>query len=83
MFAPRSGGQGGGQVQGILGQRSLASEWAALLAVAYKEWLIFRRYAGRLANMVIWPILFPLGYIFSARALSGPDGSQVTRRSTW
>jgi ABC-2 type transport system permease protein len=70
-------GLDGGPAEGILGQRSLASEGAALLAVAYKEWLIFRRYAGRLANMVIWPILFPLGYIFSARALSGPDGSQI------
>jgi ABC-2 type transport system permease protein len=48
------------------------------MAVAYKEWLVFRRYPGRLANVVIWPILFPLGYIFSARALSGPDGSNVS-----
>jgi ABC-2 type transport system permease protein len=40
--------------------------------------MIYRRYPGRVANLFIWPILFPLGYIFSARALSGPDGSQVS-----
>ena len=67
----------GGTFLVTLGRRTLLSEGAALLAVAHKEWLIFRRYTGRLANMLIWPILFPLGYIFSARALSGPDGSQV------
>jgi ABC-2 type transport system permease protein len=61
-----------------LGRRSLGSEGAALLAVAYKDWLIYRRYPGRLANIFIWPILFPLAYIFSARALSGPDGSHVS-----
>jgi ABC-2 type transport system permease protein len=49
----------------------------ALLAVVRKDWTIYRRYPGRVANLFIWPILFPLGYIFSARALSGPDGSQV------
>ena len=33
---------------------------------------------GRLANLFIWPILFPLGYIFSARALGGPDGEHLS-----
>ena len=28
--------------------------------------------------MFIWPMLFPLGYIFSARALGGPDGAQLS-----
>lgn len=58
-------------------RRSLGSEWAALLAVSRKDWLIYRRYPGRLANIVIWPILFPLGFIFSARALGGPDGEHL------
>jgi ABC-2 type transport system permease protein len=56
-------------------RRSLGSEWTALMAVAYKDWLIYRRYPGRLANIFIWPILFPLGFIFSAQAMSGPDDS--------
>jgi ABC-2 type transport system permease protein len=58
-------------------RRSLRSEWAALLAVAHKDWLIYRRYPGRLANIFIWPILFPLGFIFSAQAMSGPDNSSL------
>jgi ABC-2 type transport system permease protein len=45
------------------------------MAIARKDWLIYRRYPGRLLNIVIWPILFPLGFIFSAQAMSGPDGS--------
>jgi ABC-2 type transport system permease protein len=61
----------------MLGRRSLASEGAALLAVANKEWLIFKRYPGRVLNVFIWPILAPLAFIFSARALSGPDGSNL------
>jgi ABC-2 type transport system permease protein len=62
----------------LLGRRSLVSEAAALLAVANKEWLIFRRYPGRVLNVFIWPILAPLAFIFSARALSGPDGSNLS-----
>jgi ABC-2 type transport system permease protein len=58
-------------------KRSLASELAALLAVARKEWIIFRRYPSWIAAFFIWPILFPIGYIFTAKALSGPDGSSL------
>jgi len=58
-------------------RRTLGSECAALLAIADKEWKIYRRYPGRLANVFVWPILFPLAYIFTARALSGPDGANV------
>ena len=60
-----------------LGSTTIVSELAALLAVCRKDWLIYRRYPGRLANLFIWPILFPLGYIFSARALGGPDGEHL------
>jgi ABC-2 type transport system permease protein len=56
-------------------RRSLGSEWGALMAVAYKDWLLYRRYPGRVANIFIWPILFPLGFIFSAQAMSGPDAA--------
>jgi ABC-2 type transport system permease protein len=47
----------------------------ALWAVTRKEWLYFVRYPTWLINMLIWPLIFPLGYILSARALSGPDNS--------
>jgi ABC-2 type transport system permease protein len=60
-----------------VGRRTGGSELAALLAVAHKEWLIFCRYPGRLINLFFWPIMFPLAYIFSARALSGPGGENL------
>lgn len=56
------------------GQRFLAA-LRALLAVTKKEWLYFVRYPTWLINMFIWPVIFPLSFILSARALSGPDGS--------
>jgi ABC-2 type transport system permease protein len=47
----------------------------ALGWVAKKEWLYFVRYPTWFIALVIWPFIFPLAYILSARALSGPDGS--------
>lgn len=47
----------------------------ALLMVAKKEWLHVWRYPSWFLQLLIWPVIFPLGYILSARALSGPDGS--------
>ncbi len=47
----------------------------ALAWVAKKEWLYFVRYPTWFIGLVIWPFIFPLAYILSARALSGPDGS--------
>jgi len=44
-------------------------------AVSKKEWLYFVRYPTWIINMLVWPLIFPLGYILSARALSGPDQS--------
>lgn len=53
----------------------LLAEWRALAAVSRKEWLSFIRYPSWIINLIIWPLIFPLAYIMSARALSGPDGS--------
>jgi ABC-2 type transport system permease protein len=39
--------------------------------------LIFCRYPARLINFIFWPIMFPLAYIFTARALSGPSGENL------
>lgn len=58
-------------------RRSLASELRALLAVTRKEWIIFRRYPSWIMAFLIWPVLYPFGYIFTARALGGPNGSSV------
>jgi ABC-2 type transport system permease protein len=58
-------------------RQSFGSEFRALLAIAKKEWRIFRRYPAWVVAFIIWPVLFPFGYIFTARALSGPDGSTL------
>lgn len=58
-----------------LSRYSLAGELRALIAVARREWIIFRRYPSWVVALFIWPIIFPASYILSARALAGPDGS--------
>jgi len=50
-------------------------EIRAFLAVAKKEYFYFVRYPSWIISLLLWPLIFPLAYIFSARALSGPDGS--------
>lgn len=60
-----------------LTQRSLSSQFRALAAIARKEWIIFRRYPSWVMVFLIWPILYPCGYIFAAKALGGPHGSGV------
>ncbi|MBX3010280.1 MAG: ABC transporter permease [Caldilineaceae bacterium] len=56
-----------------LGQRSFFSELHILGVMARKEWIIFRRYPTWFFAFLIWPLIFPLGSIFTARALSGPN----------
>lgn len=58
-------------------QRSITSELRALLMMAKKEWIIFRRYPSWVIAFIIWPVIFPLGPIFTATALSGPDQSSL------
>jgi ABC-2 type transport system permease protein len=58
-------------------QRTFASELRALWAIARKEWVIFRRYPSWVLAVFIWPVLFPFGYIFTAKALGGPDGAAL------
>ena len=50
----------------------------ALWAVIRREWMIFIRYPSWIIAMFIWPVIFPMGYILTARALSGVDGSGLT-----
>jgi ABC-2 type transport system permease protein len=53
----------------------LAAELRALWMVTRKEWLYLRRYPTWIVQMFVWPLIFPMGYILSARALAGPDQS--------
>jgi ABC-2 type transport system permease protein len=56
---------------------AVRSELRALLAIARKEWIIFRRYPSWILVFLIWPVLYPCGYIFAARALGGPHGAAI------
>ena len=57
---------------------SAGSQLRALLSVTRKSWLIFTRYPNWFMVFIIWPLLFPLGYIFTAKALGGPTGEALT-----
>ncbi len=59
--------------------RSLAvpgflSDLHAFGAVVRREWTIFVRYPSWIIALFIWPVIFPMGYILTARALSGTNG---------
>jgi len=58
-----------------LGQAGILYDLRALFAVTRREWTIFRRYPSWIIALLIWPLIFPMMYILTARALSGPDGS--------
>ena len=58
-----------------LGQTGILYDLRALFAVTRREWTIFRRYPSWIIALFIWPLIFPMMYILTARALSGPDGS--------
>lgn len=56
----------------------LFADVQALWAVIRREWVIFVRYPSWIIALFIWPVIFPMGYILTARALSGVDGSGLT-----
>ncbi|HAV76878.1 MAG TPA: ABC transporter permease [Anaerolineae bacterium] len=58
-----------------LGERGLLSDARAFFAILRREWTIFTRYPSWIIALFIWPLIFPMIYILTARALSGPDGS--------
>lgn len=60
-----------------INRSTVQSHVRALLAVARKEWTIFRRYPSWVVALLIWPALLPIGYVLTARAFSGPSGSAV------
>ena len=61
-----------------LGVPGFFSDVQALWAVVRREWVIFIRYPSWIIALFIWPVIFPMGYILTARALSGVDGSGLT-----
>ena len=50
------------------------SDLQAFWAVVRREWTIFIRYPSWVIALFIWPVIFPMGYILTARALSGTNG---------
>lgn len=58
-----------------IGENGLLAELRVILASARKEWIYFVRYPTWAISFLLWPIVFPLGSIFAAWALSGPDGT--------
>jgi ABC-2 type transport system permease protein len=58
-----------------LGKPGLFAELRAFMAVMHREWTIFKRYPSWIIAMFIWPLIFPMMYILTARALSGVEGS--------
>src|SRR5919106_1156578 len=61
-----------------LAQPGFGSDLRALLAVMRREWVIFTRYPSWVIALFIWPLIFPMLYILTARALAGPDQSGMT-----
>jgi len=61
----------------VLIRRSVVSELRTLLVMAKKEWIIFTRYPSWIIAFIVWPIIFPLGAIFTAGALSGPNQASL------
>src|SRR5215213_63884 len=61
-----------------LGQPGPSSDMRAFLAILRREWRIFTRYPSWIIGLFIWPVIFPMLYILTARALAGPDGSGMT-----
>jgi len=57
----------------------LAANLGAFWAVARREWTIFLRYPSWVIALFIWPMIFPMAYLLTARALSGVDGSGLAQ----
>jgi ABC-2 type transport system permease protein len=62
-----------------LARPGLYGDLGAFLAVVRREWTIFRRYPSWIIALFIWPMIFPMAYLLTARALSGLDGSGLAQ----
>lgn len=61
-----------------LGKPGFFSDLRAFWAIVHREWTIFKRYPSWIIALFIWPLIFPMMYILTARALSGIDGSGLS-----
>lgn len=52
-------------------------------AVCKKQWITYIRYPSWFISLLIWPVLFPFGYIFASKALAGPDGVALATFSSY
>jgi ABC-2 type transport system permease protein len=66
-------------LQNSLAQPGFSANFQAFWAVARREWTIFRRYPSWVIALFIWPMIFPMAYLLTARALSGMDGSGLVQ----
>jgi len=62
-----------------LARTDLQAHVRAFAAVVRREWTIFRRYPSWIISLIIWPLIFPMAYLLTARALSGQDGSGLAQ----
>lgn len=53
------------------------SIFTAILYIFKREMKIMFRYPSWFVSLLIWPVLFPFGYIFTAKALSGTSGKSL------
>lgn len=49
----------------------------AAAAVCRRMWINYLRYPSWFISLLLWPILFPFGYVFACRALAGPDNAAL------
>lgn len=66
-------------MQSSLARPGLAANLQAFWAVTRREWTIFLRYPSWVIALFIWPMIFPMAYLLTARALSGVDGSGLAQ----
>jgi len=65
-----------------LAQPGFGADARALWAIVRREWTIFTRYPTWVISLFIWPLIFPMGYLLTARSLSGPDGRGLLQFQT-
>lgn len=58
------------------------SVFTAIFAVFKKELRIMLRYPSWFIPMLIWPVIFPFGYLFTAKALSGTGNDSLAAFQT-
>jgi ABC-2 type transport system permease protein len=62
-----------------LGHSGPLNSLRALAAVVHREWMIFIRYPSWVISLFIWPVIFPMSFLLTARALSGRDGAGLAQ----